>query len=540
MVMVGLLTTACSLAKEVRKLPKRPNIIYIMTDDQSPIPTDKDKCGQSRPFGFNGDSHVYTPVIDRLAKQGMVFTRAYVASSVCSPSRYSMLTGRYPSRCRGPRFMREHPDGTLTRPENNTEIEENRPNIARLLQQAGYRTGFVGKCHVIDHDLLEVNNWSKNGLMGYDSSADPKNPEITRAMAHNHDYWANRIKEFGFDYANAVYAANLRELYNEPSNVHNIEWKTKAVLEFIEQSSDSDKPFFLYYSEMVPHGPAPWIKKDGKYVYGLDADPGYTSRGYVEPNYDFMPERDRIKAEVKKMDKDIDHAWLRWFDCAVAAIVKKLKETGQLENTLIVITSDHGNYNFSKTTLYEGGVKVPLMMYWPAGIQPGSEYSELVQNIDFAPTFLDLAGVKINKSMELDGVSLKSVLEGSQKPVHDNLFFEIGFARGVMTKNWKYIAVRYDEKTKRRIEKGQKFDGWEGRKLDLPYYVRNQHLGYHAGIYNKNYFDRDQLYDLENDPSEKKNIFNSEPEKAKEMKAILSEYLNTFAGRPFGEFTNSN
>ena len=233
-IMAGFLPITCSFAKEVSELPKRPNIIYIMTDDHSPIPIEKKKCNQSRPFGFNGDRYVYTPVIDGLAEKGMVFTSAYVTSSVCSPSRYSMLTGRYPSRCRGPRFMRDHPEGTPTRPENNTELEENRPNLARLLQQAGYRTGFVGKCHVIDHYLLDSNNWSKNGLMTYDPSADPKDPEVTKAMAHNHDYWIKRIKEFGFDYVNAVYAANLRELYNEPANVHNLEWKNKAVLEFIE------------------------------------------------------------------------------------------------------------------------------------------------------------------------------------------------------------------------------------------------------------------------------------------------------------------
>jgi arylsulfatase A-like enzyme len=433
--------------------------------------------------------------------------------------------------------MRDHPEGTPTRAENNTELEEDRPNLARLLQKAGYRTGFVGKCHVIDHYLLDSKNWSKNGLITYDPSADPKDPEVTRAMAHNHRFWVKRIKEFGFDYVNAVYAANLRELYNEPANVHNLEWKNKAALEFIEQSGD--EPFFLYYSETVPHGPAPWIKKNGQYIHGLDSDPGYTGEGYVEQDYDFMPGRDQIKEEVKKKEKDIDNAWLSWLDYAVGSIVNKLKETGKLENTLIVITADHGNYNFGKTTLYESGVKVPLVMYWPAGIKPGSEYRELVQNIDFAPTFLDLAGVEVDESMEIDGTSLKNTLEGSNEPVHDHLFFEIGFARGVMTKNWKYIAVRYDEKTNRKIEKRQKFDGWEGRKLDLPYYVRNQHLGYHAGIYNKNYFDRNQLYNLKNDPLEKSNVFNSEAEKAEEMKNFLSRYLNSMTGRPFGEFTNT-
>lgn len=517
---------------------KRPNIIYIMTDDQSPIPIEKPRCGQARAFGFNGDGHVYTPVIDDLAKNGMVFTRAYVSSSVCSPSRYSTLTGRYAGRCTGRRFMSDHPKGTLTRVENNTELEEDRPNLARLLQRGGYRTGFVGKCHIIDHHLLGgagKDGRDKSKFMTYDKSADPKDPQVTKAMTHNHNYWVKRIKEFGFDYVNSVYAANLRELFNDAANVHNVEWKNKAALEFIDESGD--KPFFLYYSETVPHGPAPWVKRGGKYVHGLDADPGYTGAGYIDQDYPAMPKRKKIKNEVTQKGKDTDNAWLRWFDHAVGAVVKKLKEKGILENTLIVITSDHGSYNFGKATLYESGVRVPLMMYWPAGIKAGAVYDELVENIDHTPTFLDLAGVKIDKSMDIDGVSLKKVLKGSTRPVRDHLFFEMGYARGVMTKNWKYIAVRYDDKTNRKIEKGHKFDGWEGRKLDLPYYVRNQHLGYHSGIYNKNYFDSDQLYDLKNDPREKKNIHKSNSEKSKEMKRILAEYLRTFPQRPFGEFT---
>ena len=226
----------------------------------------------------------------------------------------------------------------------------------------------------------------------YDQDADPKNPQVTEAMEHNHKFWANRIKEFGFDYANGIYAANLRELHNDSLNIHNVDWKNKAALDFIEKAGD--EPFFLYYSEMVPHGPAPWIRRDGKYVYGLDSNPHFTSKGYVEDDFDNMPDREQIKKEVVAAGKNPDHAWLTWFDHAVGSVIEKLKEKGKLENTLIIITSDHGNYNFGKSTIYEGGIKIPLMMYWEAGIKAGSTYDELVQNIDFTPTFLELAGVK--------------------------------------------------------------------------------------------------------------------------------------------------
>jgi arylsulfatase A-like enzyme len=525
--------------------PRRPNIIFIMTDDQSSIvPTKEDgefdfadgnrRGVQSRPFGFCGDAEVHTPIIDDLASNGIIFTRAYVSSSVCSPSRYTTLTGRYAGRCEGRSFMRQHPDGEMTRVENNTELEEGRQNLPRLLQQAGYRTGFVGKSHIIDHHLLGKQNWEENGLKTYDRGADPKLPEVNEAMHHNHDYWSNRILDFGFDYANGIYAANLRELYNDSLNVHNLEWKNEAALEFIEASGD--EPFFLYYSETVPHGPAPWINRDGKYIYGLDANPHFTGEGYEENLFDHMPERDKILEEVLQAGKDTDHAWLTWFDHAVGAVVDKLKEKGILENTMIVVCSDHGNYNFGKSTIYEGGVKIPLMIYWPGGIEPGQVYEELVQNIDFTPTFLDLAGVDLSTVDKLDGVSLKNTFAGENTPIHDYLFFEMGFARGVMTKEWKYITVRYDEKSREEVERGKVYTGWNGHTYTRPYYIRNTHLGYHSALLNPNYFQPDQLYDMKNDPREQNNLFEERTDQSNVMKAKLKEILESFSNRPYGEF----
>jgi arylsulfatase A-like enzyme len=354
-------------------------------------------------------------------------------------------------------------------------------------------------------------------------------------MQNNHQFWANQIRQYGFDYANGVYAANLRELYNDSLNVHNIEWKNKAALEFIDQAGD--EPFFLYYSEMVPHGPAPWIMKKGKYIYSLDANPKFTGEGYVDEEFENMPSRKEILKEVIAAGKDPDHAWLRWFDHAVGAVVKKLKEKGIYKNTIIVVTSDHGNYNHGKTTIYESGVKVPLMIHWPDGIKAESNYDELVQNIDFAPTFLDLAGVDLKKvEADMDGVSLNKVLNGGQDPVHDFLFFELGYARGVTTKDWKYVAVRYDEDAQKQIDKGVILKGWNGHSHKLPYYTRNSHLGYHAALLNPLYFEKNQLFDLKNDPSEKKNITKENQIKTEEMKKLLTKSLRSFPNRPYGEF----
>jgi len=528
----GIMNATC------QTIPKgKPNIILIMTDDQSPFPFKTATINQARPFGFNGDSHVYTPNIDKLANNGVVFTQAYVSTAVCSASRYTTLTGRYAGRCEGASFMQQFPKGQFARVENNTELEENLDNFPRLLQKAGYLTGFVGKSHVIDHYLLDAGATGNYGFMKVAQNADPNVPEVSAAMAFNHEYWVKRIKEFGFDYVNAVYAANLKELNNDSLNVHNVEYKNKAALEFIDQYGS--EPFFLYYSENIPHGPAPWVKSGGKYKNGLDANPKFTSKGYVDTDYSYLPSREEIKQDVVNHGKDLNHAWLRWFDHAVGAVVEKLKEKGILENTVIIITSDHGQYNNGKATNYEGGVKIPLLVNWPAGISSGFTYDELVQNIDFAPTFLDLAGIDVSSKTSLDGVSLKNVLMGTQKsPVHDYLFYEIGFTRAVRTKNWKYITVRYDDATNAKIANGDKFNGFNGELLDLPYYIKNGQLGYYAAKNNPHYFECDQLYDMVNDPMESTNLFDSKRNEVVELKQKLTGLLKSFPERPYAEFSD--
>jgi hypothetical protein len=219
--------------------------------------------------------------------------------------------------------------------------------------------------------------------------------------------------------------------------------------------------------------------------------------------------------------------------------VNKLRDKGLLENTLIIITSDHGEYNHGKTTLYEGGIRVPLMMYWPAGIKSNSRYEELVQNIDFTPTLLDLAGV-LPATSSMDGVSLKNVISGTQtNAVHDFLFFELGYARAALTKDWKYISVRYDNATQQKINNGIRFPSFiAGETNTYPYYVRNSSLGYYGASNYSHYYESDQLYDLKNDPTEQVNLFNSNKTVADNLKTKLISKLETFPGRPYAELFN--
>ena len=518
----------------------KPNIVFIMTDDQSSIPLrDSDNQNQSRPFGFNGDSKVYTPIIDDLANNGMVFNNAFVSSSICSPSRYSILTGRYAGRSEGTSFINNFPLGNLSRIANNIELEENKTNVPKQLQNVGYKTAFIGKSHIIDHNVLGSYTEGNNGFMAYSKTADPYTSSVSDAMKFNHDKWSNRMKEFGFDVVDAFYAANLRELKNDALNIHNVEYKNKAVLDFIDNAGDD--PFFVYYSETIPHGPSPYWTRNGEYYAGLDADVNMTSKGVLTQDYSYLPTRDQIKNEINGIaGKDPRHAWLRWFDHAVGAVVDKLREKGKLDNTLIIITSDHGDFNKGKSTNYEGGIKVPLMMYWKNGISTTGTYNELVQNIDFAPTFLDLAGVDLSNS-ETDGTSLKEVItNNSQVPVHDHLFFELGYSRAIRTKDWKYVTVRYPDGVNTKIANGETFNGLNGTQVPVPYYIPNVSLGGLAAAQYPLYNIKDQLFDLKNDPYEKVNLFDTEPVKATELRNTLRTELLSFPNRPYQEFTDTN
>lgn len=542
----GLIPLATTVAED-----RPPNIIIFMTDDQSPMSWEYDGLIVPAAWGYTG-AKVYSPNVDRLAANGMVFNRAYVSSTVCTPSRYTTLTGRYAGRSTGERFMRLHPPGTMTRVENVVELDPSGElNLPKILQNNGYKTGFVGKSHIVDHDILDYpDRWHLHGLNYYEQDADPRDPEVNAKMNHNHDWWRERIAPYGFDYVNAVYAGNLRELFNNELNVHNIEWTTKAALEFIERSGDD--PFFLYFAPTLPHGPDPWVKNpQGEYLYSIHADPDMTGEGYVPADYPFMPSRLEILATVKEKGYPGDHAYITLMDASLGALVDKLEAMDMLENTVLIVTSDHGAWRYGKTTLYEGGTRVPLVFHWPKGIERGSMYDHLVSNIDHAPTVLGLTKSDVPEDYQMDGIDLTPILQGAEKgPVRNSIFAEIGYSRGVLTADgWKYIAIRYPEDVQRHIDNGEPFQTFMGRpmpegrfeglapdEMAQPYLVRNPHLGYFSSLHNANYFELDQLYNIYIDPEELNNLADKFPQKVKAMKELLAEYLRSFPDRPFGKF----
>lgn len=499
----------------------RPNVILIITDDQS-----------WDSLGFMGGK-VHTPRIDQMAAQGLLLTDFNVTSTVCSPSRYSFLTGRFAGRCEGPLFLKEHPPGDQTQVENIGELEAHRWNLSKVLQANGYYTGFVGKSHVVRHDWLSTRGArTSHELESYPKDADPRNPMVNGKMKRNHLKWCQAMKEQGFDFADGVYGANLKELENESLNVHNLDWTISKAIKFLE--STGEKPFFLTFSTTLHHGPAPWVNK-----FSLEADARMTGEGFIESGFTVIPDRpDVLKRNRAAGFRDRD-AFALWLDDGVGAILDKVASLGIEDNTIVMFVPDHGSYRHGKATLYDYGMKVPMIIQWKKMIAEGRRYNGLVANIDVAPTVMDVCGIEPPLDYLIDGLSFKSVLFGNQKPLRNSLFGELGHARAIKTKDWKYIAVRYPPELQQKIDQGERFESFTGDSIPLPYLTRNKHLGHYASIRNPHYFERDQLYHLTEDPEENTNLFNHRPDVAAKMKHLLIEALKKFENRPFGEFTVS-
>jgi arylsulfatase A-like enzyme len=519
-VMLSSFAPAASRAAE--KVDGRPNVIFFIADDMLP------KHFNCLPQGAGKN---LTPNIDRLAAGGTVMTEQHVASPICTPSRYNVLTGNYASRAQNEDFKQRTKREGQTVVEFNTHITRGAVTLPRLLQQAGYTTGMTGKNHVVDvHGLKRFPD--------FDASA--KDPENVSKLKANHDHVCQAIREAGFDFADHVYHNNPDFLGLHEVAVQNMDWITEAGVEFIEQPHDN--PFFLYFATTVPHGPT-------KEARSWNADPKITAVGYLDAAPAVQPARDTIPKRLKKAGFPVndDTANLLWLDDAVGALLNSLEKTGQLENTIFFFFSDHGQQ--SKGTVYQGGVHDPSIVWKTDGFPCGPENNSLVSIVDFAPTILDMAGVDYS-DVKFDGESFLPYLNGQQQSEGRVLYFELGYARGVRKGNWKYMAIRYPEAKENMSaeERARVLEEWNAERHRKHLRIVTEdptqpfsHLtpipgGGDAerkstGSY-PGYFDRDQLYDLSKDPREQTNLA-KDPEykqKLEEMQRELQQVLDTLPG----------
>ena len=487
----------------------RPNIIVILIDDQ-----EKTSIG-----AYGGKT--YTPNLDRMAREGMIFKHAYVSSSVCTPSRYSFLTGRYAGNSSS-KLYQNACGGIATQgfPSFNVALEADGMNVANVLRQAGYVTGFVGKFHLGSSDDFPEFHQRKEGLRRIPKNGAKDNAKTAALFRHNELVMRRYLQKLGFTWAKHIYPTNLQAPYNK----HNPEWTIQAALEFIEQNKD--RPFYLHCCTTLLHG------GEGSWRKSMDY-PLVSGQGPLAVLPKVMtPRKTLLKTlTAKGFDSNSPTAGEAWIDDAVGAILRKLQKFGIDDNTLVVFVADHGRD--AKASLFAvGGTCVPCIMRWPSGIKGGVVCEEFIQNIDMAPTFFELAKAKVPSGYKVDGRSLRPLFS-SGKAVNwrTHLYFEMGTARAVRTKEWSYIAVRYPKETIRAI-KTTKFE----RLPRVMSYIGRMGIGT-RGADHPGFFDADQLYDLHKDAKEMRNL-SLKPKFASKlvaMRQLLTKHLKSI-GRPFGEF----
>lgn len=490
-----------------------PNIVFFIADDM-------------RPHHFNclpeGRGRNLTPNLDRLSAEGTLLRDMHVVSPLCTPSRFSCLTGRFPSRSRHPWFLdRKAAEGQAV-VEFNTYLVEGDDTLPRRLQRAGYVTGMAGKNHVIAVDRMEE-------FPDFDARA--RDPENAARLRRNHERVRQAALKAGFDEAGALYHNNPDFLGLGEVAVHNLDWITDFGVRFIERHHQ--QPFFLYFATTVPHEPTAASR-------AWNADPLTTAEGYAKEAPNLLPPRASIPERLTSAGLPVtdDTATMLWLDDALGALLKALGTAGVLDNTVIVFFNDHGQN--AKGTLYQGGVHNPCLIWRKGGFACGQELGALLSNVDFAPTLLNLAGVETSAS-DFDGESFRNLLDGAPAQADRALYFELGYTRAVRKGDWKYIELRYPDAVANMPaeERMRALEDWNAdrRRKHLPIVTTDperpfSHLtpipgGGHAESESTGtrpgYFDPEQVYDLASDPGELLNLRyqDSGREKVLELRNML-------------------
>lgn len=454
---------------------RRPNIIFILADD----------LGINDISTFGGgvaSGRVRTPNIDRLATGGAMFTQAYSGTGTCAPSRAMLMTGRYPTRT-GFEFtpvpdglarvvsLIDDPDATGLPPiELNRERPDDIPNyenqglpgpeitVAETLKKAGYHTVHIGKWH------LGRSPESRPTAQGFDESLLMASGLF---LPENDKDVVNARLDFDpldkFLWARMQYAAAFNSGDWFAPGGYLTDYWTDEALKVID--ANRNRPFFLYLAHWGVHTPLQATRAD------------YEAVG------DIQPHRLRVYA-----------AMVRALDRSVGRIMDGLQSAGLAENTLIVFSSDNGGagyiglpevnqpYRGWKITLFEGGIRVPLFLNWPAQIKPGTRISDPVAHIDVMPTMAAAAGATLAENVEIDGQNLLPSATGTGTVVRpDNaIFWQSGHYRVVRAGDWK---LQVD---------GRQNKAW--------------------------------LFDLATDPTEQKNLATSRPDQVTRLTGMLDRH----------------
>lgn len=396
---------------------RKPNIIYIMADD----------LGYGD-IGAYGQQLFQTPHIDRLAREGILFTDHYAGTCVCAPSRAVLMTGRHMGKVKVRGNKQAEPSGQFPLPASEV-------TVAEAVKPAGYTTGMIGK-------------W---GLGEPGSEGDPLSQGwdyffgyTDQILAHNHwpeFFWENGQKvplRNQVQYLDSsAWHRGLGSLTTEKVDYAGDLFTQKA-LEFIERNKQ--QPFLLYLPYIAPH---------------INDEAGWENWIEVPDNgrYEGMDWPDNHKAYAAIIER---------LDSQVGQIRAKIEELGLAENTLIIFTSDNGPLPEStkitaffnsngplrggKRDLYEGGHRIPMVAWWPGQIQPGQTTAHISGFQDFLPTACQMAGIPAPEG--LDGISYLPVLTGREQPRHEFLYWEFheqGGRQAVRKGNWKMVREQVNK-----------------------------------------------------------------------------------------------
>lgn len=416
-----------------------PNFVFILADD----------LGYSQ-LGCYGSSYYETPHIDNLASEGLRFTNAYAACPVCSPTRASIVTGKYPARLNITDFIagNNRDDYPLNQPDWQKYLPLEEITFAELLKEKGYKTALFGKWH------LSKEKMPPGSL--------PFNPD-----------------KQGFDETFVTYkpSGEMKQSWQDAENdAHNVDTITNLALEFIEKNQAN--PFFLFVSHNTIHDP-------------------------LKEKQAMIEKFEREKATQEPENHPVIAAMLARLDDSCGEIFRKIEELGLSQNTVVIFYSDNGGkhsyasqtpFRAGKGWLYEGGIRVPLIVKWEGQTRPDSMSDALISSIDFFSTFLEICAIE-NVPANTDGKSFAPLLINPSEKTHENLYWHYphyhggsGMKPAGAIRSGNYKLIEWFEKS---------LTGEE------------------------NAF---ELYNLETDSGETKNIVEENPAKTKELMLLLNNW----------------
>ncbi|MFB0525529.1 MAG: sulfatase-like hydrolase/transferase [Phycisphaerae bacterium] len=366
----GFLAAALALPMQIsagqKTVADRPNVLVILVDDLG--------YGDLSSYGVRD---LKTPNIDRLVATGMRFDNFYANCPVCSPTRASLLTGRYPDLVGVPGVIRTH----ITN--NFGYLAPQAILLPTLLKRVGYQTAIIGKWHL---GLASLNSPNERGF------------------DHFHGFLGDMMDDYYHHRRHGFNYMRLNKQQIEPEG-HATDLFTQWAIDYINKSAKSKQPFFLYLAYNAPHTP-------------------------IQPPEEwFQRVKSREKGVSDKRARLI--ALIEHLDDGIGKVIAALKQAGLSDNTLIIFTSDNGGQigvganngplSGGKGQMFEGGIRVPTCAVWPGKIQPASRTDRIALTMDLFPTICEAVGVKVEH--KIDGRSILPTLLGKTQPVEDRVLF---------------------------------------------------------------------------------------------------------------------